>query len=234
MLHVAIARQDAVPGAANDAVPAWFGASERQRWQALSPAARRAFVDSRSLLRQLLQRATGVEASCWAVSAEAGRAPVASAPQVDAVPAVSLSHRLTWVAAAVAAPALGPIGVDIECERPPRSDPHERAALMLADDERADWLLLPEARRELGLLMRWTAKEAWYKSTPPDDAAWDFRGVAALACEPGRANVRVWHASPVVLALCCDDPAALAAAPCTGWAEGQPPSAWSWRVARCG
>jgi phosphopantetheinyl transferase len=145
---------------------------------------------------------------------------------------VSLSHRLGWVASAVAAPGLGPIGVDVECERAPRSDVDERAALMLADDERLCWHRLDPAGREAGLLVRWTAKEAWYKAAPAAAGAWDFRRVVARACEPACANVRVWHAGAVVLALCCNDAQALANAICVGLPEGAPQTVTSWHVAR--
>src|ERR1700712_3015447 len=79
---------------------------------------------SRALLRELLQAATGVRASDWHVSGPAGIAPVARpAPGVRAEPVhVSLSHRLGWVAAAVSD---APVGIDVECERPPRSEAAE-------------------------------------------------------------------------------------------------------------
>ncbi len=231
MLRVALARVGDRPGASHDAPPSWFGASELRRWPELGAAARCAFVDSRWLLRRLLQAETGVDAQRWQVCAEAGTAPVASAPPVDAAPTVSLAHRLGWVAAAVAAPGLGRIGVDVECERPARTDPDERAALMLADDERAAWRRLPESEREPGLLLRWVAKEAWYKAMPPARAAWDFRAVVARPCEPADANVRAWRAGPLVLAVCCADARALAVAHCEGWPANEEPSQSSWHVA---
>ena len=229
MLRVAVA---ALPATATaDAGLDWLGEAERRRWADLSPAARRRFAASRALLRTLLQSATGVAAAGWELSAQAGEAPRAW-PRVaaDALSLhVSLSHRLDWVAAAV---ATTPVGVDLDCERPARSDPQERAALMLAAAERPAWEALPAGAREPALLARWTAKEAWFKSRPTQDAAWDFRRVVARACAPAdpRANVRTWQAAGVHLALCCDDAAALAQARCEGLPAAAGMADW-WHVA---
>jgi len=228
MLRLAVARVASSSGAGDVAMPAWLGGSERRRWAALAPAARHAFVASRALLRELLQSATGIPAAAWDVSADAGVAPVARTSASAGVVHASLSHRLGWVAAAVADRA---VGVDVECDRPARSDPGERAALMLSPDELIEWRSMPEAAREDALLARWTAKEAWYKACPPDAAPWDFRRVHASACAPAdaRANVRTWRAAPVHVALCCADSRALAGARC----EGLPPTGdeAAWHVA---
>jgi len=216
VLRVAVARVAPSPGSGDDAaMPGWLGASEWQRLATLPPTARRAFIASRSLLRELLQSATGVPAAAWNVSAEAGLAPVATAPDASGAVHVSLSHRLGWVAAAVADVV---VGVDVECDRPARSDVDDRAALMLSPEELADWPALPAGDREAALLARWTAKEAWFKTSPPEAAPWDFRRVRASACGPAdaRANVRTWRATPVHLALCCGDARALAEARCDG------------------
>ena len=209
---------------ADAAAPAWLGTSERARWPQLNAGARAAFVASRALLRELLQASTGVPFDAWQVSADARQAPRASAPEVDVVH-VSLSHRLGWVAAAAGDTALG---IDVEVDREPRSDPDERAALMLASDELAEWRRVPAPAREAALLARWTAKEAWFKASPPRSAPWDFRLVRARACAPADANVRTWRAAPVHVALCCADARALAAARC----DGLPPAGDEafWRV----
>ena len=226
MLRVAVARViEATSGDASE-MPAWLGYSERQRWTQLAPAARAPFAASRALLRELVQAATGVPAGAWDVSAQAGGAPTASVTRGDVASAaihVSLSHRLGWVAAAVAD---APVGVDIECERPPRSDPAERAALMLSPAERLAWDELAPDAREPALLARWTAKEAWFKASPPGTAPWDFRRVAARACAPAQANVRTWSAPPLHVALCCADARALSDARCTGLAPDAATSSW--------
>lgn len=215
MLRLAVARVTATtPGAV--AMPAWLGDSERRRWSQLAPGKQAPFAASRALLRELLQAATGVPAGAWDVSAQAGSAPMAHATRCDLAPAavhVSLSHRLDWVAAAVAD---APVGVDLECEQPPRSDPGERAALMLAPAEHVAWNDLAPDAREAALLSRWTAKEAWFKASPPESAPWDFRRIAARACPPGDpgANVRTWTSPPVHLALCFPDAQALAKIEC--------------------
>ena len=225
MLRVAVARMPADDAA----MPAWLGDSERRRWQAIGPAARGAFAASRALLRELLQAASGVPFAAWCVSAEAGTAPRARAPGVaDGAWHASLSHRLGWVAAAVADTA---IGIDLECERAPRSVPGERAALMLAPAELADWQVLPEADREAALLTRWTAKEAWFKASPPESAPWDLRRIAARACPRAHANVRTWTAPPLHVALSCADAPALAAADCEGLAFATTHDSF-WRVHR--
>jgi phosphopantetheinyl transferase len=224
MLRIAVAR---VYPSDDDAPPAWLGDAERRRWAELSPASRREFVAGRGLLRELLGDATGVAPAAWDVGARAGTAPVARAPGSgdDAIHA-SLSHRLGWVAAAVAD---APVGVDIELERPARTDIGERAALMLAPAELPAWSSLPAPEREGALLTRWTAKEAWFKASPAGAAPWDFRQVAARACDPAHANVRTWAAPPLHVALCAADPHALAAADCAGLAGA---NSFFWHVAR--
>ena len=226
MLRVAVARVVTSPALGDPAVmPGWLGGSERQRWETLPAAARGAFVASRTLLRELLQAATGVPAAAWDVTAEAGSAPVATSSAAVGDVHVSLSHRLGWVAAAVADSALG---VDIECDRPARSDPRERAALMLSPDELADWQAVPASEREAALLARWTAKEAWFKACPPQAAPWDFRRVQARARAPAdaRANVRTWRATPLHVALCCGDARALAQVRCDGLPPIDGQAAW--------
>ncbi|HEY8973326.1 MAG TPA: 4'-phosphopantetheinyl transferase superfamily protein [Burkholderiaceae bacterium] len=215
MLRLAVA---SVTPAADDIpapMPAWAGGAERRRWQALRGRPRAAFIASRLLVRELLASATGVPAAAWEVSAEAGVAPVARSPEAANTVHVSLSHRLGWVAAAVAD---APVGVDIECDRPARSEPDERAALMLAPGELTEWRRLAEGERQAALLARWTAKEAWFKASPPQAAPWDFRRVQAREGGPAdaHANVRTWRAAPLHVAVCCADPRALAAARCEG------------------
>ena len=223
MLRVAVARVSEAPTGGEVAMPAWLGDSERRRWTQLKPGARAAFAASRALLRELLQAATGVAAQAWDVSAHAGSAPVAHAEAAPGAIFVSLSHRLGWVAAAV---ARVPVGVDLECERLARSDAAERAALMLAPDEIPAWQSLPTGERDAALLGRWTAKEAWFKASPPGAAPWDFRHVAARACAPVDANVRTWAAAPLHLAVCCDDARVLADALCDGLAPDAASSSW--------
>ena len=214
MLRVAVACVASSP-VDGDAMPAWLGASERRRWTTLPPPARAPFVASRALLRELLQAATGIAAASWDVSAERGRAPTAASPDAARAVHVSLSHRLGWVAAAVADAA---VGVDVEVDRPARSNPDERAALMLSPPEMTAWASVPTGDRDAALLARWTAKEAWFKAAPPQAAPWDFRRVQAREDAPAdaRANVRSWRASPLHVAVCCADPRALAAARCAG------------------
>jgi 4'-phosphopantetheinyl transferase len=193
-----------------------MGDAERRRWTGLTSAARREFAASRALLRLLLQEATGLSADAWDVSAEAGTAPVARPARGGGrggAPCSSLSHRLGWVAAAVAD---GPVGIDLECRRPARGDPAERAALMLSPAELPAWQALAPDDREPALLARWVAKEAWFKASPPAAAPWDFRCIVARPCAPAHANVRVWEASPVHVAVCCADAPALAEADCEG------------------
>ncbi len=219
MLRIAIAR---VPAAAGQAMPAWFGESERRRWATLPPRSHAAFVASRALLRELLASATGV--ADWDVTAEAGVAPAARAAGHAGAIHASLSHRLGWVAAAVADTA---VGIDVECDRPARGDPHERAALMLAPEETAAWGAVAAADREHALLARWTAKEAWFKAQPPQSAPWDFRRVHARAgdARDARANVRAWRAPGVHVAVCCE-PAALADVGCDGMPADSVESWW--------
>ncbi len=224
MLRIAIARMPPAPD--TDAMPAWLGDSERRRWATLPAPARAGFAASRALLRELLRQATGIAASSWEVSAEAGTALRVSAEGATSGVHVSLSHRLGWVAATVGDTV---VGIDIEVDRTPRSDADERAALMLSADELTEWRRVPAPAREAALQARWTAKEAWFKASPPQSAPWDFRLVRARDCAPADANVRTWRAAPVHVALCCADAGALTAARC----DGLPPAAdvAFWRVA---
>lgn len=231
MLRVAVARIPDSRAGGDEPAPAWMGESERARWNGLPAAARREFAASRTLLRELLQAATGLADEAWVVSAEANSAPVARAVRGRAAAGginASLSHRLGWVAAAICE---GSVGVDIECERPPRSDPRERAALMLSPAEFERWQALPGDELEAALLTAWTVKEAWFKASPPDAAPWDFRRVVACACDPERANVRAWTAASLHVAVCCDDAAALAAAACNGLDDAAARTSF-WRVER--
>jgi len=232
MLRVAVAPVAPSSIDVDAAMPGWLGGSERRRWTTLAPKSRPAFVASRALLRELLQAITGVPAAAWDVSAEAGGAPVATAADAPGAVHASLSHRLGWVAAAVADAA---VGVDVEVDRPARSDPGERAGLILSPEELAAWRSVPASDRAAALLARWTAKEAWFKASPPRSAPWDFRHVLAREGAPAdaRANVRTWRAAPVHVAVCCADPRALAAARCDGlpridderwWQVGAAPS----------
>ncbi len=230
MLRVAVARTQAAADAGGALAPGWMGEGERLRWSGLAPAAQRGFAASRGLLRTLLRAQTGVPGQVWDVSAEPGTAPVARATsahgEATAVPA-SLSHRLGWVAAAIADVR---VGVDIECARPAHSDAGERASLMLAAAELPDWLALPDERREPALLARWTAKEAWFKASPPGAVPWDFRRIVARACEPAQANVRVWAAPPLHVAVCCANARDLADVDCDGLDPAATTSSF-WHVA---
>lgn len=215
-LRIAVARVDDASPVGDGAAPAWMGDAERRRWAQLPPAARREFAASRALLRALLRAATGVPDDGWDVSAGPGTAPVARVRGGgDVAVHVSLSHRLGWVAAAVAGV---PVGVDLECERAARTNPAERAALMLSPAELAAWRASPPDDPEAALLARWTAKEAWFKAAPREPATWDFRRVEASvrASADANANARTWAAPPLHVAVCCADPRALAVAGCAG------------------
>ena len=231
MLRIGVTR---VAGAVPEpgSAPEWMSDSERLRWPRLSPTGRSAFAASRSLLRRMLQDATGRPASDWHVSADAGSAPAARATEGSEggrclSPLVSLSHRRGWVAAAVSE---GAVGIDIECERPALSDAAERAALMLAPSELMLWRDLPDCNRESALLTAWTAKEAWFKASPPDAVPWDFRLIVARACPPEHANVRVWASPPLHVAVCADGRALLDA--CCGGLPDASTSSSFWHVAR--
>ena len=227
---LAVARHAALLAAGDEP---WLGPAEQARAQGMAPAARAAFVASRLLLRRLLERSTGVAASCWDLSAQSGCPPVAcvrGACALAPAPAVSLSHRLDWVAAATMEAGGGAVGVDVECRRASRSAAPDRAALMLSADELADWRRLPAAEAESALLRAWVAKEAWFKATPAGVAPWDFRGLAARACAPAQANVRVWQAGQVFVGLCCGDAQALARFACEGL-PGDEVVESTWRVA---
>jgi phosphopantetheinyl transferase len=248
-IEPALARVDARPsfeaGPGDDAPP-WFGTSELARWATLPVRARPAFLASRHLLRRLLEEATGIDRNAWQVSAPSGAPPAAilaaarigstgrrriESPPGAGLPRVSLSHRLGHVAAAVLDTGdAGGIGIDLECERPARTHANDRAALMMSPDELGAWRGLPELVREAALLCTWVVKEAWFKASAEGAAVWDFRRVAAVACEPADANVRLWRSPPLVVAVCCHDVDALACATCEGLPPGQPAESSFWHV----
>jgi len=102
---------------------------------------------------------------------------------------------------------------------------------MLAASELPAWQVLAADERESDLLTRWTAKEAWFKASPPDTAPWDFRHVVARACAPAQANVRTWRSPPLHVAVCCTDVQALAGAVCEGVSAAAAAGSY-WHVAR--
>jgi len=228
MLRVRIARIDTLAAPGDDTVaPAWLGVSERRRWEALARERRREFAAGRRVLRDTLALVTGRAAGEWDIDAEDGASPIVRGPtRVHA----SVSHRLGWVAAAVSD---APVGVDLELARPSRSDATARAALMLGSTELATWSALAPERREAALLTAWTAKEAWFKASPPHTTAWDFRQVVARACDPADANVRVWEAPPLHVAACCTDSGELARVDCEGLETAAATSTF-WHVSRAG
>ena len=97
---------------------------------------------------------------------------------------------------------------------------------MLSPVELLAWDELAAAARERALLARWTAKEAWFKASPPGAAPWNFRQAEARACAPAQANVRTWSAPPLHVALCCADARALSDARCDGLAPDAATSSW--------
>lgn len=229
-LRVRIAR---VPDkdASHAGAPDWMRAGEQQRWTSLTGARRRAFVASRRLLRDALAEATGLPADGWQVSAEAGSAPLASRLDSErgAAPQASIAHCPGWVAVAVGADDGAAIGVDIECDRPSRSDPAERAALVMWGGELARWQALDASEREAALLRAWVAREAWFKAAGAG-APWDFRRLVCEPCDAADANVRVWESGTLHVALCARDAGALAAASCVGWPQASDVRESSWRV----
>jgi len=228
MALLAVARQATLLAEGSEA---WLGTDEQARAQAMMPAARASFVAGRILLRRLLAKASGIAAPRWEISAGAGSPPLARLrPAGDAGPAISVSHRLDWVAAAALEGGGGAIGVDIECRRAPRTAAADRAALMLCADELASWHRLPVHEREAALLRAWVAKEAWFKSVPAGGAAWDFRRLAARPSAAGDANVRVWQAGDLFVALACADAPALARFECEGLPADDPVVRSTWRV----
>ncbi len=97
---------------------------------------------------------------------------------------------------------------------------------MMAGDELARWTALPEREREPALLRAWVAREAWFKATGAG-APWDFRRMACEPAEAALANVRVWEAGALRVALCAPEPGA---ASCDGWPDAAEVRSSLWRV----
>lgn len=142
----------AVGGAAADAVVG-RQAQEADRRHAAGRrqvAAQRRSLVARCLLRDLLQRTTGIAGGSWDIAQDTTGQPLAAHPRGDSALAVSISHSGAY--AAVAATRLGAIGIDIE-----RHDP-ERAMAEIA--EMAFGLDIAEVRDAGAFYRLWCLREA--------------------------------------------------------------------------
>jgi 4'-phosphopantetheinyl transferase EntD len=125
---------------------------ERAIAETLAPRRRRTWVLGRIALRRSLV-AIGIEAG--AIGSTARGAP-ALPPGVTG----SISHKEDFVVALAAPDALGPIGVDVEWDRPPRHDVRRH---VLRGDEGVD-LEAPWPAAASETMLRFSVKEAIYKA----------------------------------------------------------------------
>jgi phosphopantetheinyl transferase len=187
----------AVGGAAADAV---IGrqAQEADRRHAAArrqAAAQRRSLLARCLLRDLLQRTTGIAGHAWDIAQDAAGRPRAAHPHHDPALAVSISHSGAY--AAVAATRLGAVGIDIE-----RHDP-ERAMAEIA--EMAFGPDIAEVREAGAFYRLWCLREAAGKAAGGGlSAAIDLKaltqGAPATGAWRGGDAERSWllaHLEPV-------------------------------------
>lgn len=125
---------------------------ERALAEALVPRRRRTWVLGRVALRRSLG-ALGLDAG---TIASTPRGAPALPPGVTG----SISHKEEFVVAIAAPDALGPIGVDVEWDRPPRHDVRRH---VLRADEGVD-LEAPWPATASETMLRFSAKEAIYKA----------------------------------------------------------------------
>ena len=187
----------AVGGAAADAV---IGrqAQEADRRHAATRrqaiAQRRSLV-ARCLLRDLLQRTTGIAGHAWDIGQDATGQPRAAHPHGDSALAVSISHSGAY--AAVATTRLGAIGIDIE-----RHDPERAMAEIAEMTFGAD---VTEVREAGAFYRLWCLREAAGKATGGGlSAAIDLaaltRDAPAIGAWHGGDAARPWllaHLEPV-------------------------------------
>ena len=120
-------------------------------------ARRRSSTFAKGMLRTLLQVLTGVPGSAWALSTDRYGKPTAHSQGQLVTPEVSISHSRSWIAAAVS--TVGPIGIDIECQRPGR-DVIAIAESSFGDKERAEVAIGgPDSFYRI-----WTLREAMAKA----------------------------------------------------------------------
>ncbi len=73
---------------------------------------------AKEMLRTLLQVLTGVPGPAWTLTADGRGKPTAFSHWQSAMPDVSITHSGNWIAVAVS--NAGPVGIDIEYQRPGR------------------------------------------------------------------------------------------------------------------
>jgi len=206
---VALGRVDAL--LAGIGPPAlWMSDAELARLQAIASDRRRAqFVGARWLARELLARRHGRPAHEWRLTVEDQGPPRVTGAQL------ALSHSGDWAACAVADV---PLGIDVEMPARPR-DLHGLAELCCTAAERE---LLQAGTASFYEL--WCAKEAWVKRHAGQAAPARLQAIELLPCEAQAADVQVWAAEGVTLALSAPSTLAL------HWWGAAPPWRSAWQV----
>lgn len=173
--------------------------AEAERARAIASPNRRAqFLAGRWLAASLLAARHGNAVRDWQFSCEPGHAPRVLAGAAS--PWLSIAHRGDVLACAVADQS---IGVDVELEGHARATADERAELVLAAEELAEFTALPPAEREPFVLARWALKEAWAKRSGRGLGLGEMTLLVAREAAAG-GNARLWRASGLLLALCAD------------------------------
>lgn len=177
----------------------WLSAEEGLRHASITaPRRREQFLAGHWLVRTALAARHGGAPHEWRLSAAMGEPPCVTRGPVAASSTIGLSHSGDTVACVLADSALG---IDVERHDRRALDVPGFADLALSDAERAQWLMLPETLRGVGLLNWWTLKEAWLKARGRALDAAALRTIEALPVVAAAANARLWCEAGFTLAL---------------------------------
>lgn len=211
-IHVWSLRLDSAPLAGIDPGfgPAWLDVGELARMERLAqPAARRAFIQTRLMLRGLLGAYLDVPPAAVRLIRDPYGKPRLAGSEDACGLVFNVSHSGDRVFLAFAWNT--PLGVDVEQVRT-RRDLGRLAAHCLSAGELERWRRLPDEQKPAGFTRSWTAKESFVKATGRGIAlgmrnlalAEDGAGFAAVpeSCEPAKGWVlRRWRSGEYRYAL---------------------------------
>lgn len=175
--------------------PAYWGKSEKSRWDTLSTLQQRMrFLAGRSLLRDLLVQQWGGEPADWQLTAEIGQAPTVLG-HADCY--LSLSHSADYI---LAATGNSPMGVDIEAHG--RARPVDAMAEHVCHpSERAYLSSLPPMEAQLAFAACWTQKEAWLKGLGRGLNFSAMSHVRCSAASPGQEDMATWQSDRLTVSV---------------------------------
>ena len=164
---------ESIAATIHDIAEAKFSTQDLHRWQQFRPATKkRQFLNSRLVVRAVLQKEFGNNADNITFDSETSGCPLLLSRRKNQVAQISLSHSANAVAIAISDGEY-PVGVDIEVPELLRTraiqlvafHPHEQA-----------WCNFSTGLESEALTTLWTMKESVWKSLrePGDIAFWDI------------------------------------------------------------